>query len=91
MENRQHPILVKLLALLTEAKSSRDVITSHDRFTIYRATMRDENPQSQNVDFSTGDKNLHFDLNPWWWDEDSIDVIKGVETIQYNDNQVYIF
>jgi hypothetical protein len=91
VENRQNPVLIKLLTLLTESENNRDVIVSHDRFTIYRATIREDSPESQNTKFSTGDKNLHLDLNPWWWDEDSQDIIKGVDTIKYDDIQVLHF
>ncbi len=90
VENRQNPMLIKLLALLTESYSSNDVIVSHDRFTVYRATITSDDETKHNRDFSTGEKNLHLDLSPWWWDEDAQDVIKGLDTMQYNDSQVRI-
>jgi hypothetical protein len=89
VQNRQHPVLVQLLALLTEARDDmKDVIVSHDRFAIYRATVTNAAGESQQPAFVTGDKNLHLDLPPWWWEEDSLDVINGIDTIQYEDNQV---
>lgn len=31
----------------------------------------------------SGDRNIHLDLNPWWWLEASADVTDGVATLQY--------
>jgi hypothetical protein len=37
-----------------------------------------------------GKKNIHLDLNPWWWLESSDDVLTGVETLQYTTPQDFI-
>ena len=80
-----------MLSHLTHAENEQDVIVSHDRFTIYRATVHEDDVEKMKKDeFRTGERNLHLDLNPWWWQEDSEDVKKGVTTIQYNDPQVRI-
>jgi hypothetical protein len=47
------------------------------RFTIYRAT------QLGGENMSTGPRNIHLDLNPWWWLESSQEVLDGLETITY--------
>lgn len=39
---------------------------------------------------STGPRNLHLDMNPWWWLESSEDVAKGVEAIKYDSEQDFI-
>jgi hypothetical protein len=33
--------------------------------------------------FRAGDRNIHLDMNPWWWMESSEDILRGVETLQY--------
>ena len=38
----------------------------------------------------TGERNVHLDLNPWWWLESCLDVIEGIETLKYDDPQVEI-
>ena len=35
-----------------------------------------------------GKRNVHLDLNPWWWLESSHDILSGLETLQYEDPQV---
>eukprot|EP01032_Pedospumella_encystans_P011855 gene11855-13752_t len=62
-----------------------DLIVSHDRFTVYRATVLDEELQGvvDGAQFTTGDRNIHIDMNPWWWLESSTDILKGLETLQY--------
>lgn len=37
---------------------------------------------------SLGERNVHLDLNPWWWAESSADILTGVDTLSYNDPQV---
>ena len=35
-----------------------------------------------------GERNVHLDLNPWWWLESSKDILSGVDTLKYDDPQV---
>jgi hypothetical protein len=35
-----------------------------------------------------GRRNVHLDLNPWWWLESSEDILQGCDTLQYDDPQV---
>lgn len=86
---RQNPTFVKVLTQLTHAKDKKNLIVSHDRFTIYRATVQeDEVSVDRKDEFRTGDRNLHLDISPWWWQEDSEDIKGGVTNIQYTDPQV---
>jgi len=88
---RQNPAFIKVLTQLTHANNPENVIVSHDRFTIYRATITEEDEEAKKKEeFSTGDRNLHLDLNPWWWQEDSADIKTGINNIQYTDPQVII-
>lgn len=89
VRNRQNPLLAKALAHIIEAESTEDVMVSHDRFTIYRATVFDD-PSIEGKQFGTGRKNVHLDLNPWWWEEDSNDIISGVNTLQYEETSDFI-
>ena len=50
LNNRQNPKLIQFLSTLLETHST-DVIVSHDRFTIYRATVI---PDGDGEKFSTG-------------------------------------
>lgn len=90
VNNRQNPMLAMILSKLIDTPID-DVMVSHDRYTIYRPTIID--PSTTNgvaVDgslFSTGKKNVHLDMNPWWWSESSDDILTGVETLKYDDPQ----
>lgn len=89
VSNRQNPRLAKCLEYTVGAIAGEDLMVSHDRYTIYRATKL-ELEGCQDVDgktFSTGRKNVHLDLNPWWWEESSHCVLDGVESLMYKDNQ----
>jgi len=33
--------------------------------------------------YLSGERNIHLDMNPWWWLESSPDILKGLETLQY--------
>ena len=55
------------------------------RFAIYRATIDETN--QINESFLTGPKNIHLDMNPWWYFESSNDVLFGLNSILYNDSQ----
>eukprot|EP01039_Chlorochromonas_danica_P008248 gene8248-9096_t len=89
LRNRQHPMLAKILSQLCEAQDEKDVIVSQDRFTVYRATQSDD-PEVQAATFTTGEPNLHLDLNPWWHGENPKEVIDGIDTLTYQDSQDYI-
>lgn len=78
-----------MLHILTESNSIRDIIVSQDRFTIYRATISDD-PNIDAQIFTTGAANLHLDLNPWWWQEDAIEIKGGLCTLTYEDEQDFI-
>ena len=89
VRNRQNPLLAKALAHIIEAESTEDVMVSHDRFTIYRATVFDD-PSIEGKQFGTGRKNVHLDLNPWWWEEDSNDIISGRCMLYVRGCMVYV-
>lgn len=40
--------------------------------------------------FTEGPKNLHLDLNPWWWVESFQGVVEGVESLCYENSQDFI-
>lgn len=40
--------------------------------------------------YLTGKKNVHLDLNPWWWLEASPDILVGANSLQYDDPQDFI-
>jgi ectoine hydroxylase-related dioxygenase (phytanoyl-CoA dioxygenase family) len=88
VKNRQNPSLLKALTSIVDVPVN-DLMVSHDRYTIYRATKLAEN-EIQCREFSTGPRNVHLDVNPWWWDESSNDVIGGVESINYDDPKDFI-
>jgi hypothetical protein len=76
------------LTFLTESLNTQDLIVSQDRFTVYRATQY-EDPDIPGASFSTGDKNLHLDLNPWWWEENAKEISDGLDNaLSYEDEQV---
>lgn len=79
VSNRQSPVLVRALAALVGTEPD-DVIVSHDRYTVYRATAFGEA-------FATGDRNVHLDLNPFWHLESFSDVTVGLESLKYGDAQ----
>jgi hypothetical protein len=83
VNNRQNRNLIRAL----EAIVGEPVLVGHDRFTIYRAT---EIESCDGKSFATGPRNLHLDLNPWWWVEASKLVESGLETLQYDDEQDFI-
>jgi len=89
VDNRQNKKLLHVLHTLIENnmdsfESDLNVMVSHDRFTLYRSTVPD------NPHFRTGDRNLHLDLNPWWWVSSSEDVVSGLDSLQYADKQDFI-
>lgn len=82
VQNRQNSDLLDVFKLLV---GEADILVGHDRFTIYRATQV-ENGQG----FITGPRNVHLDMNPWWWVESSKLVEDGVETLKYTNGQDFI-
>ena len=82
VNNRQNPKLAMILRLLI---GDPNILVSHDRFTIYRATEVLGGEQ-----LATGPKNLHLDLNPWWWADAADEILTGIETLQYIDEQDFI-
>ena len=88
--NRQNPSLARAIGSVLDV-GLEDLLVSHDRFTIYRATALDaeeyvsgvsaDSNSSDNSSASsngssnthpgralrTGRRNVHLDLNPWWW------------------------
>lgn len=88
VQNRQNPILAEILASIIDIPV-HDLMISHDRFTIYRATDLNEY-QIDGKKFLTGRQNIHLDLNPWWWLESSPDIIHGKETLEYKNTQDFI-
>eukprot|EP01034_Spumella_vulgaris_P023233 gene23233-29435_t len=101
MGSLQNPILATILTKLLkidETSSSSDshaaqsdLMVSHDRYTVYRSTVFPEESGVLNgKDFTTGRRNVHLDLNPWWWLEASQDIIVGADSLQYTDPQDFI-
>lgn len=88
-QNRQHPRLCRALAAVLEAPEA-DVMVSHDRFTIYRATHLDVALYGDGVRFRTGPRNIHLDMNPWWYLENSADILVGANSLRYDDPQDFI-
>ena len=90
VENRQNVLLAKIFSLLINVPLS-DVMVSHDRYTIYRATVTGASDSNTEInDFKTGNKNIHLDMNPWWHAESSQDIINGRDALLYNDSQDFI-
>ena len=89
VRNRQHPGLCRALAVVLEAPTA-DVMVSHDRFTIYRATHLDEAIYGDGARFRTGPRNIHLDMNPWWYLENAQDIMVGANSLQYADAQDFI-
>jgi hypothetical protein len=102
VNNRQNPVLAAALACVLNT-STDDVMVSHDRFTIYRATGLEEADYgvgSGGVDaalspgagagagagaaLATGQRNIHLDLNPWWWQEGARDILIGADSLTYS-------
>ena len=54
------------------------------RFTIYRSTVL------AGDEVSTGPRNVHLDMNPWWWLESSEDILTGVEAVSYSSEHDFI-
>ena len=116
MKNRQSVRLARALSVVLDTPKE-DVMVSHDRFTIYRATnltteeyrgeekkavvIEDKNEDNDNDNdndkeeqdlgkqFVTGCKNIHLDLNPWWWQEGSKDVLIGADRLEYSTLDEY--
>lgn len=88
LRNRQNPLLATVLADIISTPL-KDLMVSHDRFTIYRATVSPDG-SSDGLKYSTGRRNVHLDLNPWWWLESSTDILTGKETLTYEDPQDFI-
>jgi hypothetical protein len=84
VNNRQNPRLISALKTIIE---SEKVMVSHDRFTIYRAT-GSEIPNGET--YRTGCKNIHLDLNPWWWCESSKAILDGLSSLTYHDQHDFI-
>jgi ectoine hydroxylase-related dioxygenase (phytanoyl-CoA dioxygenase family) len=88
-----HPEIVinrantKFLRALKIIIGSDDIMVSHDRFTIYRAT-GSEIPNGD--EYRTGCRNVHLDLNPWWWCESSREVLDGLPHLKYEDKHDFI-
>ncbi len=90
VDNRQNVLLAKIFSLLINIPLD-DVMVSHDRYTVYRATLNNINDNIADKNkFKTGDKNIHLDMNPWWYEESNQDIINGKESLLYNDTQDFI-
>jgi hypothetical protein len=59
---------------------------------VYRCTKFHEKEFSDAIreeEFSTGDKNLHLDINPWWWEDNAREILDGLDkSLTYMDEQV---
>ncbi len=129
VNNRQSPKLISILSKILDVPLN-DVMVSHDRFTIYRATqlkpeeygslqiapasnkisIKDNNEIAADADFPvsctdthtmvstshpgdallTGRRNVHLDLNPWWWHEGNRDVLIGADAIKYDTPEDFV-
>ncbi len=91
VNNRQNERLIRAIATLLQVPTN-DVMVSHDRFTIYRSTILRDEEHGDGARFRTGlgQKNIHLDLNPWWWLDGNEQVIDGANTLTYTDPQDYI-
>jgi len=100
--NRQNPRLAACLAAVVGCPVP-DLMVSQDRFTIYRATVDSDGDgvgvgvsedgtanDTHGAQFATGRRNVHLDLNPWWWQEGSAEVVAGADTLRYDDAQDFI-
>ena len=95
VNNRQNAYLANALSVLLDT-TVEDVMVSHDRFTIYRATglnaqAGDYGPgvESGSI-FATGRRNIHLDLNPWWWHAHARDVLIGADSLAYNSSEDFV-
>eukprot|EP01031_Cornospumella_fuschlensis_P028171 gene28171-34019_t len=91
VRNRQHPELAAALSLLCETPAQR-LLVSQDRFALYRAT---HSPASAGATAVAGEApahsdNLHWDMNPTWYLQDSEDVKVGLDKLSYADPQDFI-
>ena len=96
VRNRCNPELIRVLQRLV----GESILVSQDRFTIYRSTLC--TPEA--ALYSTGDgisnihlnqsllgpKNIHLDLNPWWWLESFEGVVQGVDSLTYDNLHDFI-
>jgi hypothetical protein len=88
VNNRQNEFLANALSVLLDT-TAEDVMVSHDRFTIYRATGLDARAGEygpgveSGSTFATGRRNIHLDLNPWWWHTHARDVLIGADSLTY--------
>lgn len=89
VQNRQNENLISVFENILQIPK-QDVIVSHDRFTVYRATKIEEYGLNDGCKYATDRQNIHMDLNPWWCLESSKDVTFGLETLQYSDPQDFI-
>ena len=86
VDNRQSPRLAPCLAAVVGCPLA-DLLVSQDRFTIYRATVDGDCEDDGGGDgglgaqFATGRRNVHLDLNPWWWQEGSAEVVAKVTSV----------
>lgn len=97
IRNRCNPKLISTLRQLV----GEDILVSQDRFTIYRNTLCTSEASSFTtgdrlkdgdsiVKFTAGPKNIHLDLNPWWWLDSFQGVVEGVESLSYENLQDFI-
>ena len=97
VRNRQNPNLSRVLSTVLGVAED-DVMVSHDRYTIYRATHLDatlfggsgSGNGRDGSRFRTGRRNVHLDLNPWWWLESSRDILVGANSLRYSDAQDFV-
>lgn len=65
-----------------------EVATEKSRYGALETKMGEKGELVYDASLSTGQANVHLDLNPWWWLEDSDDPVVGLNTLSYgvNDN-----
>eukprot|EP00605_Chrysophyceae_sp_TOSAG23-4_P001664 GSChrysophyteH1.ASY1.ANO1.1826.1 assembled CDS len=87
VKNRQNEKLAKGLSIILGVPLW-DTLVSHDRFTVYRATKL----PADAYELRTGRKNVHLDLNPWWWSDASHhrDVLYGVDGLCYSSSDDFV-
>lgn len=82
--NRQNERLANVLSILLDTTID-NVMVSHDRFALYRPTIREDD--SEDIGFRTSSRNIHLDVNPYWWIQGSQDIFNGLDSLQYDDPQ----
>ena len=90
-----HPTLIanrcnKRLIKVLKALVGENIMVSHDRYTIFRATKGVDGTNYD--DYKTGERNVHLDLNPWWYYDAAMqaEVVGGLNSLGYESPHDFI-